>query len=147
MRTGFDTVNENNYANSFAQTINDLVQPVLEEAVVLAGKYATACGRDIILDKDIEYAMQYCIMYKVGQTSGTIFNYEDEEDDEEEDDESIEVVEPEDCPEFVPYSGDNTLMNQINEAHAKWDDWNPPSPIQKILKNALNNNEFTRMEL
>ena len=144
MRTGFDPLVENSLVNNFAETINSLIQPVLEESVVLAGMYAKACGRDTLLDKDIEYAMRYCIMYKVGQ-GGSIFNFEDE--DEDEDDEDIEVVAPEDCPEFTRYSGDDTLMKQINEAHDRWNDWTPPSPIQEILKNALDNNEFTRVEL
>jgi hypothetical protein len=144
MRTGFDPTQSNHLVDNFAQTINDLIQPVLEEGVVLAGKYATACGRDTLLDKDIEYAMRYCIMYKVGQTTGPLFNYDDIEEDGDED---IEIVDPEECPEFVRYSGDNTLMNQINEAYDRWDAWVPPSPIQELLKSSLDNNEFTRVEL
>ena len=55
----------------FQQTAIDVVQPVMEQAIVCAAEYAKACGRDIILSKDVEYAMKYCAMNEVGKKSGS----------------------------------------------------------------------------
>ena len=75
----------------FQQTAIDVVQPVMEQAIVFAAEYAKACGRDIILSKDMEYAMKYCAMNEVGKKVGTHFPeiYEDEYDTEEDE---IEVI-------------------------------------------------------
>ena len=36
----------------FQQSAIDVVQPVMEQAIIFAAEYAKACGRDIILSKD-----------------------------------------------------------------------------------------------
>jgi hypothetical protein len=33
-------------------------------------------------------------------------------------------------------------MKRVNDAYDGWKDWEPESPIQEILKNALDNNEL-----
>ena len=139
MRTGFALQHETPVGDNMIQTMFDLIQPVLEKGMILAGQYAKACGRDTMLDEDVEYAMKYCIMYKVGESSGSIFQ---DEDDIEVEEEEIEIVDPEDCPEFKRYSGADSQMKRVNDAYDGWKDWEPESPIQEILKNALDNNEF-----
>ena len=55
----------------FQQTAVDVVQPVMEQAIVFAAEYAKACDRDTILAKDMEYAMKYCAMNEVGKKTGS----------------------------------------------------------------------------
>jgi len=137
MQTGFG---ESQMAEEYIKSMTDIMLPVMEQAMLLAGEYCKACGRDTILPEDMEYAMKYCAMYTVGQQIGTMFPeiYEDDEDDEDED---IEDVPSEDCPPFVQYTGEDTRFIQMNEAVERWDSWVPQSPIEQMLKNAINSNE------
>ena len=75
----------------------NIIQPVLERSMILAAEYAKACGRDIVLAEDMEYAMKYCAMHEVGKKIGTHFPeiYEEESSEDEED---IEIEEDEDVP-------------------------------------------------
>lgn len=135
IQTGFG---ESHMAEEYIKSMTDIMLPVMEQAVLLAGEYCKACGRDVILPEDMEYAMKYCAMYTVGQQIGTMFPeiYEGEDEDED-----IEDVPQEDCPPFVKYTGDDTRFIQVNEATERWDSWIPQSPIEQMLKNAINSNE------
>ena len=66
----------------------DVIQPILEKAMVLAAGYAKACGRDTLLGEDMEYAMKYCAMHEVGKKLGSHFPeiYEESTSDEDEED-------------------------------------------------------------
>ena len=85
----------------------------------------------------MEYAMKYCAMNTVGQTIGSIVpEIYDDEDCE------IEEVDPGDCPPFERYSGPDPDFIQVNEAYDRWDNWIPQNPTEKLLKNAVNSNEY-----
>ena len=135
MQTGFG---ESQMAEEYIKSMTDIMLPVMEQAVLLAGEYCKACGREVILPEDMEYAMKYCAMYNVGQRIGTMFPeiYENEDDEDD-----IEDVPPEDCPSFVQYTGEDTRFIEMNEAVERWDSWVPQSPIEQMLKNAINSNE------
>ena len=135
IQTGFG---ESHMAEEYIKSMTDIMLPVMEQAVLLAGEYCKACGRDVILPEDMEYAMKYCAMYTVGQQIGTMFPeiYEGEDEDED-----IEDVPQEDCPPFVKYTGDDARFIRVNEATERWDSWIPQSPIEQMLKNAINSNE------
>ena len=136
MQTGFG---ESQMTEEYIKSMTDIMLPVMEQAMLLAGEYCKACGRDVILPEDMEYAMKYCAMYTVGQQIGTYFPEIYDTDDEEDDD--IEDVETEDCPPFVEYSGEDIRFIQMNDAVKRWDSWAPQSPIEQMLKNAINSNE------
>ena len=139
MHTGFGD-GGNQMAEEYIKSMTDIMLPVMEQAMLLAGEYCKACGRDVILPEDMEYAVKYCAMYTVGQQIGTHFpEIYDTDDDEEEDD--VEDVSPEDCPPFVEYSGDDIRFIQVNDAVKRWSSWIPQSPIEQMLKNAINSNE------
>ena len=135
MQTGFG---ESQMTEEYIKSMTDIMLPVMEQAVLLAGEYCKACGRDVILPEDMEYAMKYCAMYTVGQQIGTMFPEIYEGDDEDED---VEDVPEEDCPSFVQYAGEDIRFIQVNEAAERWDSWVPQSPIEQMLKNAINSNE------
>lgn len=139
MQTGFGDAGDTQ-ATNYMNTMIDIMMPVMENSMILAAEYCKACGRDVILPEDMEYASKYCAMNTVGQTIGSIFPevYDDEESDEE--DEIEEVAEGE-CPTFVRYSGGDPKFIQMNEAYDRWHSWEPQSPAEQMLKNALNSNE------
>ena len=139
MQTGFGDAGDR-MAEQYIDTMTNLLLPVLEQSTLLAAEYSKACGRDTLLPEDMEYAIKYCVMYKVGQDIGSLFPeiYNEESSDEED----IEEVEPGECPPFVRYSGEDPTFRQMNEARDRWDTWIPQSPVEEMLKNAINSNEY-----
>lgn len=134
MKTGFGLPSDTN--DQLAKTIMDIITPVFEESMILACDYAKACGRNTVIPEDIEYAMKFCAMHRVGQNIGSILpEIYDEEDDEEDD---IEITD-EDIP-FERYSGDDPKFLKINEAYDAWDSWEPTNPSEQLIKNAIDSN-------
>ena len=116
------------------KSATDIIQPVFESAIVLAGQYTKACGRNIITGEDVQYALKYCSIHFVGKHIGTLFP-EDSEYESESETTSSDEEEEEDS--FVRYSGDDQLMNEINQAVDSWDDWIPGCPIECMLKDSV----------
>jgi len=144
MKTGFDITDtgSDHMYESHLKTLIDIVTPVVEKAIMLSCEYAKACGRDAVLSRDFEYAAKYCAMRTVGLQIGSHFPeiYNDEDEDEDEDEDDLMVID-DDSVEFVRYSGDDPAFMAINEAYDSWDSWQPQSPIEELLKNAINSNE------
>jgi len=108
--------------------------------MVMAAEYSKACGRNTVLSEDMEYAIKYCVMYTVGQNIGSL--YPEIYDEESSDEDDLEEISPEDCPPFERYSGNDTTFRQMNEAYDRWERWVPQSPVEEMLKNAINSNEY-----
>ena len=127
------------FSSQMVNSAIDLISPVIEEAVVLSGEYAKACGRTTILAKDMEYCMKYCAMNSVGKKIGTYFPeiYDEEESDEED----IEIAEEGEDDMFEPYSGDDVHMKSITDAYAAWETWVPTNPAEQIIKNAIDSRD------
>jgi len=130
---------EGSYAAQMVEAAINVITPVMESTAIYAGKYANACGRDFITGEDMKYAMRYCAQTMVGKHSGSLFPeiYDEESSDEEDE---IEVIEEDEEHCFVRYTGDDELMNEINKAYDTWDEWEPHSPIEKMLQDAINKN-------
>ena len=142
MQTGFNGSGDDGAADNYVNTMMDILLPILEQSMVIAGEYMRGCDRDTILPEDVEYAVKYCAMHRVGQVIGsTMPEIYDESDSDES---SIEEVAMEDCPEFVRYSGDDQFLNEINQAYDNWDTWIPQSPTEEMLKNTINTNGHLR---
>ena len=139
MKTGFGD-SSGAYEEAQQNALIGILLPVLERSMVLAAEYSKACGRDTVLPEDMEYAIKYCVMHTVGQNIDSLFPEVYEEESSDEDD--IEEVDPEDCPPFERYTGDNATFRQMNEAVDNWDTWVPQSPVEEMLKNAINSNEY-----
>ena len=127
------------------QAAIEIITPVLEQSVLLAADYAKACGRDAILSKDFEYAIKYCAMNTIGQKIGSQFPGIYEEDSEEESysedpENTLEVVDENEL-EFTPYSGEDKKFTDVNESYERWGDWEPKTPVEEMIKNAIDNNE------
>lgn len=125
------------FSSNLVQSAIEIIQPVLENAMILSGQYTKACGRKTITSKDVEYCMKYCAMHTVGDHIGSHFPevYDDEDSEEE-----FEEVDEDDEP-FVPYTGSNVAMCAITEAYDAWENWVPTNPSEQLLKNAIDNNE------
>ena len=125
--------------NDFQQTAMNVIQPLLERSMVIAAEYANACGRNMVVSEDMEYAMKYCAMNEVGKKMGTYFPeiYEESSDDENEDDIEFDV---EEIP-FTRYSGREYKFVKMNMAYDNWDTWVPKNPTEQMLKNAIDSNE------
>lgn len=106
--------------------------------MVLAAHYAKACGRDTVTALDIKYAMRYGARNMVGKHIGTLFPELQGSDSESGSD--IEEVDEDDEP-FTRYGGADPQLLAVNEAHDTWDQWEPQSPVEKMLKNAIDQNE------
>jgi histone H3/H4 len=118
----------------------NIITPVIENAVVLSGHYAKACGRSTILAKDMEYCLKYCAMHTVGDKIGSYFpEIYDSEDSGDEDE--IETVDEADEEPFEPYNGSNVAMKSITDAYDAWESWVPTNPSERMLKNAIDSNE------
>ena len=139
MKTGFGD-SSGAYEEAQENALMGILLPVLERSMILAAEYSKACDRDTVLGEDMEYAIKYCVMYTVGQNIGSICPeiYDEESSDEED----LEEVEPEECPPFKRYSGNDLTFKQVNEAYDRWDAWTPQSPVEEMLKNAINSNEY-----
>jgi histone H3/H4 len=126
------------------QAAIEIITPVLEQSVLLAADYAKACGRDAILSKDFEYAIKYCAMNTIGQKIGShfpeIYEEDSEESDSEDTENTLEVVDENEL-EFTPYSGEDKKFTDVNESYERWGDWEPKTPVEEMIKNAIDNNE------
>jgi hypothetical protein len=136
MQTGFG---ESQMAEEYVKSMIDILLPVMEKGMLFAVEYSKACGRDVVLPEDMEYAIKYCAMYTVGQDIGTLFP--DIYDEEESDEDDIEDVPDEDCPPFERYTGDDERFILMNQAYDRWESWIPQNPTEQMLKNAINSNE------
>ena len=139
MQTGFGDVNGEQMAEEYVKSMIDILLPVMEKGMLFAVEYSKACGRDIVLPEDMEYAIKYCAMCTVGQDIGTLFP--DIYDEEESDEDDIEDIPDEDCPPFERYTGDDERFILMNQAYDRWESWIPQNPTERMLKNAINSNE------
>jgi hypothetical protein len=132
MKTGFGE-SSGAYEYRQAEALVNIITPVLEKSLLLACKYCKACGRDVVLAQDVEYAAKYCAMHKVGEDIGSVLELDDDDDD---DDDGVEEVE-EGEGDFTRYEGADPLMQAINEAYDQWNAWEPTIPVEIMLKNAI----------
>ena len=82
------------------------IQPVLENAVIVAAEYCKATGRDIVTALDMEYGMKWSAMKVTGRVFGSILpeGSDDDSDDEgweTDDDMAVEEIGRASCRERV----------------------------------------------
>ena len=119
------------------QSIIEIFLPVLESSVVLAANYVKATGRNSISAKDTCYGMMYAARYVTGKQIGSMFPEIYEESDSSDDEEDEDEEEEEE--EWIRYEGtDNEYAIKMNECADTWDAWEPESPAERALKNAVN---------
>jgi hypothetical protein len=116
--------------------MEDIFLPVMESAVVLASHYAKESGRNTVTAADMMYGLMYSARHVVGKQLGSLFPeiYEESESDEED----IETVDDDDEP-FKRYEGSDPecIAYKMNQCADTWDDWEPETPAEQALKNAV----------
>jgi hypothetical protein len=118
------------------QSAIDIFLPVLESSVVLAAHYAKATGRDCVTAQDMCYGLMYAARTVTGKQVGSLFPEIYEESDSDEEEEENEEDEEE---KWIRYEGtDNEHANKMNECADTWEAWEPESPAEAALKNAVN---------
>lgn len=114
----------------------DLFLPVLESAVVIAAHYAKGCGRDTVLAEDMCLGLKFAARHVVGKQIGSLFPEVYEESDSDESGDSSDEEEAEE-PVWTRYEGDDEILTKVNECADTWDEWEPESPAECALKNAV----------
>lgn len=131
--------------------MDDIFIPVIEASMIYACHYCKACDRSTLTAKDVEYGMKYAARKVLGNRIGTYFPeiYEDESldsDDDESSDDSLDIVDDSDEP-FTRYSGtEDEVCVKMNEIFDTWDEWEPFSPAEKIVKNAIDSQQNGRVQ-
>lgn len=115
------------------QAAEEILTPVLEASVLLAAKYATACGRSTVTAHDMALGLMFAARNVTGRHTGTLLS----DDDDSDDDDSIEEVDDNEEP-FSEYTGDEELYMNMNRCSQTWDAWEPESPAEVALKTAIN---------
>ena len=134
MKTGFNA-NDSTMSDTIVNTGLDLVNQLLEYAISNACTYAKSTGRENMSGQDIIIALQYEaheFPYRQSETN------EDEDQSDSEDDNEFSDNEDEDDVFTKSYS-DDPLIQKMNYYHDTWDSWNPETPIECTLKNAVDN--------
>ena len=117
------------------QSMIDIFLPVMESSVVLAAHYAKATGRDCVTAQDMCYGLMYAARTVTGKQVGSLFPeiYEESDSDEE------EGSDEEEEEQWTRYTGaDNEHAVKMNECADSWEAWDPETPAEYALKNAVN---------
>lgn len=117
--------------------MEDIFLPVMESSVVLASHYCKAAGRSVVTAQDMCYGMMYAARYVTGRQIGSLFPEVYDSDDSS--DSEFEEVYETDEDVFTRYTGtDNEHAVKMNECADTWDAWEPETPAERALKNAVN---------
>ena len=117
------------------------IQPVLENAVVVAAEYCKATGRSIVTALDMEYGMKWSAMKLTGRVYGSILPDEDDEDSdgwETDDDMVVQECDMGFDDEVREYDGDDERYLEVNQAVREWADWEPETELEMMIKSAVN---------
>ena len=122
----------------------DIFLPVMESAVVLAAHYCKAAGRDCVQGEDMRIGLMFAARNVAGKHLGTLYPevYEDEDEDEDEDESgsdsgSWETVSDSELV-WTRYEGTgDDMAEKMNECADTWDAWEPETPAERALKNAV----------
>tara|TARA_R110001606_G_scaffold346621_2_gene495575 strand:+ start:1677 stop:2069 length:393 start_codon:yes stop_codon:yes gene_type:complete len=127
----------------FIQLGINIVTPVLESAMILGGNYAKKSGRDTLTGMDLEYALKFCARNVTGKHIGTLFpELQDESGDDSSSYSESSDSESEEPP-FTRYTGDDEILNNVNECYDTWNEWVPINPTEQMLKKSIDSRQWT----
>ena len=122
----------------------ELFKPVIETATIIAAQYCRACGRSTVTAEDMRIGMRFAARRVPGVQNESMFpeiyNEEDSDEEDEEEEEEEEDEEEEEEP-FTRYEGDDPQLVLVNEMNDTWDEWEPDTPMQIMLKMAIDNQD------
>ena len=117
----------------------DIFLPVMESAMVIAGHYAKATGRDVVLAEDVRLGLMFASRNVTGKQIGSLFPevYDDSEDEDEDEEDGGSSSASADESLWTRYEGDDPVLVQVNECADTWDAWEPETPAERALKNSV----------
>jgi len=130
----------------------DIFLPVMESAVILAAHYCKAAGRDCVQGEDMRIGLMFAARNVAGKHLGTLYPelYESDESRSDSDEDSgsgswetVSDGEEEESPcdsddVWTPYEGaEDDVARKMNECAETWDAWEPETPAERALKNAV----------
>ena len=130
----------------------DIFLPVMESAVILAAHYCKAAGRDCVQGEDMRIGLMFAARNVAGKHLGTLYPelYESDESRSDSDEDSgsgswetVSDGEEEESPcdsddVWTPYEGaEDEMARKMNECAETWDAWEPETPAERALKNAV----------
>lgn len=119
------------------QAAIELFLPVMESAVVIASHYAKGCGRDTVLAQDMCLGLMFAARNVTGKQIGSLFPEIWDESRSDSGDSEDESDEDEEDPEWTRYEGEDEMLLSVNECADSWGAWEPESPAERALKNAV----------
>ena len=122
----------------------DIFLPVMESAVILAAHYCKAAGRDCVQGEDVRIGLMFAARNVAGKHLGTLYPeaYDEESDSDGESGSWETVSEDGESPADVwtKYEGtEDDMARKMNECAETWDAWEPDTPAERALKNAVDN--------
>ena len=156
MQTGFNNVKSTGLSEEDIENIEILLSLFISNSIYNASKYVTECNRNGVTKEDIQYSLRYevfeflnrsTIMDDIKKATQDYNQYLDDLEDsdyEEDEDEINSMIIPDN--ELNPFKRiDQSLICDNNKEFIEcfhkhndnWDSWTPDTPLNKILKNAI----------
>jgi len=156
MKTGFNNVKSKGLSEEDIENIEILLSLFISNAISNASKYVTHCNRNGVTKEDIQYGLRYevfeflnrtTIMDDIKKATQEYNQYLDEHDDsdyEENEEELNSMIIPDN--EINPFERINqdliceqnkNFIETYHNHNDNWDSWIPDTPLNKILKNAI----------
>ena len=156
MKSGFSSnTNNNNLTNDDTNNVMALITLFSSKSIENALNYVEYCGRNGVTKDDMVYALRYEVFEFMNNNNmerdlNDILDDMEEEDIMEDDGDSEwedidDLVVPD--GELNPFSritdenvNDNNreFIEKMHTYYDTWDDWEPQTPLEKILKRAIN---------
>jgi hypothetical protein len=160
IRTGI--VGEVEESTEHTNTVIALMRVFMKDAIVVAGRYTCAQGRNSVSGEDMQHALKYCartffqrddndLADVVGREQEEMRNETTSDEEESTDDEGIadEDVESTDETEEeegegeiyarVPEPTDVQLARNVDTVVQHWNAWHPEDPMHALIKRAIDN--------
>lgn len=160
IRTGL--VGEVEESSEHTETVIALMRVFMKDAIVVAGRYTCAQGRNSVSGVDMQRALKYCartffqrddneladvVRREQEEMQNESTDQEDEstDGDEGETDEDAESTDEsegegeEDTYTGVPDPSDVQLARNVDTVVQHWDAWQPDDPVHALIKRAIDN--------
>ena len=158
MKSGLGTVDNSNKVDIDLENVEVLLSMFITNAIGNASKYVKMCGRNGVTKTDIAYGLKYEVFEFINRENimdefkkekeeyQEIINNDnsDEEDDEDEESEDDSMIVPDDeVEEFTRIPDDKIneenkdFIEKMHSYYDTWDNWVPDTPLNTILKNAI----------
>ena len=157
---------KNTLSSNDIEHIEILLSLFISNAITNASKYVTHCGRNGVSKIDINYALKYEVfeflnnkninddiqkatedyndyLDELEEKSVDDVSYDASVDGESKEEESF-IIPDEEVDEFVRINpelmcdSNREFIEKFHKHYDSWDSWVPESPLDKILKNAIN---------